>query len=51
MSYTSTCPITYTKKCNELKVGVGTGVLNFLDEGGGIMKIKVLRLSCDRGRL
>ena len=32
---------TGTKKCNELNVG---GVLNFLDEGGGVLKIKVLRL-------
>jgi acyl-CoA hydrolase len=44
MSYTSTCPITYftPKKCNELNDG-GGGVLNFLDEGGGVLKIKVSR--------
>ena len=33
----------YNKKCNELNVG-GGWVLRFLDEGGGVLKIKVLRL-------
>jgi hypothetical protein len=32
----------YTKKCN--KLNVGGEVVNFLDEGGGILKTKVLRL-------
>jgi hypothetical protein len=32
----------YTKKCN--KLNVGGGGLSFLDEGGGVLKIKVLRL-------
>ena len=35
-------PVKNTKKCNELNVG--GEVLNFLDEGGGVLKIKVLRL-------
>ena len=33
----------YNKKCNKLNVG-GGWVLSFLDEGGGVLKIKVLRL-------
>jgi hypothetical protein len=45
MSYTSTCPITYfTPKNVTIKFWSGGRVLNFsLDEGGGVLKIKVLR--------
>jgi hypothetical protein len=43
MSYTSACPLPILhQKCNELNVW--GGVLNFLDEGGGVLKIKVLQL-------
>jgi hypothetical protein len=33
-----------TQALSTTRLDVGGGVLNFLDEGGGVLKIKVLRL-------
>jgi ABC-type uncharacterized transport system permease subunit len=44
MSYTSACPITYFTRKNVTNKMLEGWILNFLDEGGCVFKIKVLQL-------